>query len=61
MDSNWIPWNGGESAPVFGTVEYRLRDGYTHTAGANTLDWTHEEDEGDIVSYRTVDSSATPK
>lgn len=55
VGGKWIRHRGGK-CPVDGKalVEYRLRDGYTDTWTASSLDWSHTKVEGDVMSYRVI-------
>ena len=50
-----IDWNGGECpVPPETKVEVELRGGAVREARAGDYYWDHYDDDGDIVSYRTV-------
>jgi hypothetical protein len=56
----WVALVGRYDLPVDvkhnDLVEYRLRDGYTHTIAAGQLEWdaSQEDSDTDIVAYRKV-------
>lgn len=50
-----IDWNGGECpVPPETKAEVELRGGAVMEARAGDYYWDHDDDDGDIVSYRTV-------
>lgn len=54
-----IDWNGGECpVPPETKVEVELRGGAVREARAGDYYWNHYDDDGDIVSYRTVTEQA---
>lgn len=54
-----IKWNGGECPVQPDTkVEVELRGGTVGEARAGDYYWNHDDDDGDIVSYRTVTEQA---
>ena len=57
--SPWIKWHGGECpVPPETKVEVELRGGAVREARAGNYYWDHYDDDGDIVSYRTVTEQA---
>lgn len=57
---DWIPWNGGESAPEeveYKQVSVRLRDGTVPAKDRLgwSWDWTHYGSEYDIIAYKVAD------
>lgn len=56
---DWIEWHGGECpVPPETKVEVELRGGAVMEACAGDYYWDHYDDDGDIVSYRTVTEQA---
>ena len=50
-----IKWDGGERpVPPEAKVEVELRGGAVREARAGDYYWDHYDDDGDIVSYRTI-------
>ena len=51
----WIKWHGGERpVPPDTKVEVELRGGTVGEAHAGDYYWNHDDDGGDIVSYRII-------
>lgn len=55
--SNWIKWSGGECPVEEGTlIDVEHRDGEIYESkpalGENNWNWSHSDNEGDIIAYR---------
>jgi hypothetical protein len=56
-EEGWIDWHGEGDCPVDGEVmvEAWLRDGSRDAIiKAKTWDWTHTDNDGDIIRYRVI-------
>lgn len=47
----WIPWDDDGSPPTC-RVTVRFRDGETGTHPATDMDWSHKNNDWDIVAYK---------
>jgi hypothetical protein len=55
-EEGWIPWFGGENPAVGKRVDIEFREDskpYSKGVGSEDFRWAHQNNNGDIVAYRT--------